>query len=108
MNEHLKRESPIHDWHEALRQYRNQIIHRHHSIYLLSGGKTYLPDDPSVYQTTEKPKFDFVNRDIIVPNYTLKCEILKYSQELFSHVLIVIEVIYYSITVHEKFKENFD
>lgn len=81
LDQNLKRDSPVNDWYEALRQYRHQILHRHHSIYLVGPGITILPDDPSVYKMTEKPKFDFKTNEPIIPNYTLKREITKYSRD---------------------------
>lgn len=95
----LVRGSPVNDWYEALRQYRHQIVHRPHSIFLLTIGGTYLPDNPSIsiFDRKEKIKFDDKTGEPVIPNYTKKREIRSFTKGAFTVILKIIEGIYYYI-----------
>jgi hypothetical protein len=104
----LVRGSPVENWYEALRQYRHQIAHRPHSIFMLTIGGTYLPDDPSisVFERKGKIVFDPKTKEPIIPNYTKNREIRSFTKRGFYMLLQLIEGIYSLIYYNERFHND--
>lgn len=107
----LFQNNPSENWYDALFEYRHQILHRTHFIFMVTiGNILYLPDNPKS-ESNEKPRFDKVKKKPIIPNYTIEREIRKFSIQSIRIVLVIIESIYqYIITnkIREKFFFYYD
>jgi hypothetical protein len=103
----LNQYNPVDNWCDALFEYRHQILHRHHFIFMTTiGNILYLPDNPNISSSNEKPKFDELQMKPIIPNYTKEREIRKFSIQSMRIVLAIVEFVYGYI-ISEKIREKF-
>ena len=107
----LFKNNPAENWYDALFEYRHQILHRPHFIFMVTiGNLLYLPDNPKS-KSNEKPRFDMVKMKSIIPNYTQEREIRKFSKQSIRIVLLIVESIYeyiISTKITEKFFFDYD
>ncbi len=97
----IKADSPLGNWYESLVRYRHQIVHR--TLFLLNhyvGEGTFLPDDPYILKPQEKMYFDREKEEPVIPNYTEKREVKKYTLYLFENVLSVLDTSYRYIHIN--------
>lgn len=103
----LFQNNPSDNWYDAIFEYRHQILHRHHFIFMLTiGNILYLPDDPKIIWSTEKPRFDKIKMKAMIPNYTKEREIRQFSIQSIKIVLLIVEFIY-SYIISNKIREKF-
>lgn len=102
----LFQNNPAENWYDALFEYRHQILHRPHFIFMITiGNISYLPDNPKS-ELNEKPRFDKVKMKPIIPNYIKEREIRKFSIQSIRIVLVIVESIYEYI-ISNKIREKF-
>jgi hypothetical protein len=106
LDEVLKIGSPVEEWYKALIEFRHQALHRHHFIALSTGKGYFLPDDPNLMTPKKRPHLDKRTKRIVVPNYTKKREIKKFTEALYKRVVETIEAIYLLIIKYHKVKPH--
>lgn len=108
----LNQNNPVDNWYDALFEYRHQILHRHHFIFMVTiGNITYLPDDPKIIKPTGKSRFDHEKMRPIFSNFTQEREIREFSFISICNVLMIVDFIYaYIITnkIRDKFLLEYD
>ena len=103
----LFQNNPVDNWYDALFEYRHQILHRHHFIFMLTVGNIlFLPDDPKIINPTEKFGFDKIKMKPIIPNYTKERESRQFSIKSIQNVLAIVEFIYECIILN-KIRDKF-
>lgn len=103
----IRKNSPRDNWYDALVEYRHQIVHRPHFIFMKTiGNITWLPDDPTIIQSKEKFRFDHEKSEAIIPNYTQKREIRYFATSSFSSVLRIIEYVYLMLRTNKRINKQ--
>lgn len=106
LDEVLKIGSPVEEWYKALIEFRHQALHRQHFIALSTTKGYFLPDDPNIMGPKGSAYLDKRTNRIVVPNYTKKREIKKFTEALYKLVVETIEAIYLLIIEYDKVKPH--
>jgi hypothetical protein len=108
LDRELKIDMPAKNWYAALREYRNQAVHRPHFIAHQIGGVDgyFIPDNPNIRKAKGKIRLDRKTSKFIIPNFTNMRELKSYAEEAFMYVMLTINITYGLIYDDDKMKDS--
>jgi hypothetical protein len=87
--------SPTNHWYYDFAAYRNQVVHRTLYVLMLEPGHDYLPDDPTIFDSSSHELiYDAQSDEYLYPNYTYKRELRSYSDYCFNKILEIAETVH--------------